>query len=611
MSNSKTLRSILNSGGGRVSGKCSLQLLDRPGEYVVDILINRTQGPGSVEFAFWDTIAPTQETIVLLGTDTPSITVRGKFCRDGSGAEFVDASLVRYSFRLTIPDAAGRFRMSVDPTPGSVQTGSVNFEKIKLTTDAAQDDVSLPEITGNKLLVFMGQSGLTGKAATAGVKRSYGEIDGPHPRVGEISRALDKPNSYNSAAVGAIQMARVPLQHTSDIQVDPCFHAGKTMADRHPEMGNVVLQCRAVDDTGMTTGHWGTGGTEYTLATAEVTTFLAANASYSCSAIIWRGGETDAMANTASPGTKTPEAWMTDFKTMIADFRGASGVNDATCPVIIVGMSQFNIDALEGVPEYDEIQRTIHKEITNAHYLDVSDLVDTPDGRHHSAADNRIIGARIAEFLDTLTVLPEPVHRFTYDAPSTSFVDEQGVAEIYGQTIFNDAGGRGNVLHSTTAAGMETSMQLPPERWTKHLKLLRKAGGANPYHIMSGRQFGQTVGHAWGLSKIFGEKAVTTGYLTTAADSDIGLVVIDTWYDYILSWDGTDHRLYIDGVEQTLTKVGTGFEEWNLEGPQIVEVAGTTDFPTLGFVGYMDTIEIYDFAVTTEAEAHAIATKDA
>lgn len=596
------LKEILKNGRGAVgtTGVAALEIT--PGTYRITLETDKVPADDlSVRINFYDSLIPSDKSVVLLGRGRQKLSLQGRLLDNPSYAYSATDNNHIYSFDLSVPTTVGELISQIDVTDGGRQTPSRMTIESASIVYVSSDTVArgTSGASAHEMIIFMGQSGLTGDGTTlTEIDLEYGGADSPHSRLVELSRGTNQANFYRAAPSGETQLARNPLQSNVAGRgyVCPTFHTGKARVEGNPTIGELVLEAEAISGTGFSTDTWGASDSPYLAAKGRITTYLTANSACVPVAIVWRGGETDAAAGV------TDSAWQTDFVATMTDLRTAIG---STVPVIIVGMSQFNIDA--GGANYiaiDQKQRDVSTYLTNSYYLDVSDLTGTNDGSHPDADDCRTTGRRIAAMIEKVVNPPKAIHRFTYDSTATKFLDEIGGADIHGtQTTVSDAT-RGTVLAFDNTAITRTSAQVPQQAFSLHCKHKRTGDNAGTFnYILSGTRTDQVRGYALGENFLLIENAAG------AMASPLSSTTQDEWYDVILSWDGTKYRFYLDGAEQTLTAINNGVAGGFLEGPQEFQLASASAVGS-GSICRLDIIEIYDFAVTTELEAQLICFRD-
>ena len=595
------LKEILKAGRGFVGTTGTAPLEITPGTYRITLEVDKlTSDDLSVRINFYDSLIPSDKSVVLLGRGRQKLSLQGRLLDNPSYAYNATEDNHIYSFNLSVPTTVGDLMSQVDVTDGGRQTRTRMTIEAASMTYVSSDTVARGSsgASAEEMIIVMGQSGITGDGTTAAeTDLEYGGADAPHPRLLELSRGTNQADYYRAAPSGETQLARNPLQSNLAGRgvTCPTFHIGKARVEGNPTITKMVMEAEAITGTGFTTDTWGVTDAPYLAAKGRITTYLTANSSCVPVAIVWRGGEADvSMAVTA---------WEADFVATMEDLRTAIG---STVPVIVVGMSQFNIDG--GGASYvalDQKQRDVSSYLTNAYYLDVSDLTGTNDGTHPDAEDCRVTGRRIAAMIEKIVNPPQPIHRFTYDSTAAKFLDEVGGAAIHGTQSTAVDGTIGTVLDFDNTAITRTSAQVPQQAFSLHCKYKRTGNNTGTFnYIMSGTRTDQVRGYAIGENLLLLENG------TGALVSPLATSVQDQWYDLIASWDGTQYRVYLDGAPQTLTVINNGTTGGFLEGPQEFQLASASVLGA-GSICQMDVIEIYDFAVTTDLEAQLIAFKDA
>jgi len=627
------LLAIIGNRSGSLPGNAVAALELSPGVY--SCILQLAVRPGSqvpAEMEFWDSFNASVTSTVSMRVDSPSITTSGARVSDGRGALVGNGASILYSFTLSIPSIQGKFFLEFRTQP-SVKGGAqrdLGIKRLEFNLVAGLTPSKLAGATTaptKVLLPFIGQSGLTGFAAFPGADLGYGGEDAPVERMSEISQGFDTSPYYYAAPAGELQMARCPLQDGvardgAGVIVDdgagnpvvqgvvsPTFHAGKAYLKDNPEIEHLVLLSDAIPNTGFTTGTWGVDDDHYEAFKGRVTTFLAANPTYEIPAIVWRGGETDSLS---TDPVMTPEDWLADFLAMIADFRTAVATANPSLrdiPVIVVGMASFNVAPVESTQAIDAVQKALPSTLYNCYYLDPADLTNTLDGRHNEAGDNRELGKRIADALNSIVDLPAPIHRMTYDAGAGEFTDEIGTGRIYGQSIVDEGGTHGEVMDFLNNGTLTSSLQCPAEAYTLHYKFKATAAGSSFRNISSGKRDNQYLGRIDSL-QVFWHQSTAASPGRAILSPNVGAYTVGVWFDRIVSWDGTRFREFKDGVEAVLPFDGEGLE--GLSGPQTIEFGGWMgDVPgNAGVPMRLDFYEVYDFAITTEAEAARLAAKD-
>lgn len=424
-------------------------------------------------------------------------------------------------------------------------------------SDDAFENYTPNDASKEEIWLKIGQSNSVGTDGSGPI--DYLGEDAVHPRVFEYSRGVDK-STYRAAPAGELMAYRNPGQDDgSGIGFGQIF--GKTRADLNPSIEKVIIINRGVGGTGFAGNRWNPGDDLYTLAVNDLKDALQSNPKAVFKGIVWHQGESDA-------GQGQP-FYESALSAMVSGIRNeARSVAPGRVEGVFVcgTMVETWIAGNEGARRpIDLAHRNVANYITNADFVDFSDLTDNQDAIHFGTNDLREMGKRYARKVQDLVKSIIPSYHLRVQ--NGEVVDLFGGGGKVFDPIFTVDPVRGQVLDSNNR-GFQTSMVLNHTEHTKSGWVNLQAISANYGNFISGGNgTGLTNAHYWGRVGS-GQNGSGTDALVTGLSSHLS---VGNWVHAILVYDGSTHELYIDGVSIGSTPIAPV-----LTPPQIIELCTFT-----------------------------------
>ena len=429
--------------------------------------------------------------------------------------------------------------------------GPENFTAISVKLYAVtggEDTVPPPVIYPNnsspeEIWLKIGQSNSVGFDGSGPI--DYMGEDAVNSRVYEFSQGIDK-STYIAAPAGQNMLYRNPAQDDLDgIGFGQVF--GKTRVILNESIEKLIVINRGVGGTGFSSNRWNPGDDLYNLAVADLVLALQNNPNARFKGILWHQGENDAGEGQAF--------YETSLKAMVDGIRQAA--NEAAPGrvdgIFILGTmveSWIASDEANNRP-IDHAHRNVENYINNGYFVDFKEITDLQDSIHFSTASLREMGKLYAERLQNIVYTSPIAHHMK--VVNGEIVDLFGGGGTIGASIPGDIvndGTRGDVVN-TTVNGLSTSLVINPDAYTKSC-WVNVIAGPPPFtlgHLFSGSlNVDGTNAHylAW---EGFGHTSPTPPAGPTASNVPLRTEIsVGVWSHVVLTWNGTEFRLYIDGV---------------------------------------------------------------
>ena len=387
--------------------------------------------------------------------------------------------------------------------------------------------------SGTEVWLKIGQSNSVGTDGTGPIL--WETEDAKHPRVFELSRGINRTPSYLAAPAGSLHMHSVPAQDDAS-GIGFGLHFGKRRAELNPDL-KVIIVNRGVGGTGFTGNRWNPGDDLYAAAVADANLAMANNPGARFGGFIWHQGESDVSMSQTQYETAL-NAMVTGMRSEITGAANGIFLAGTMVPTWIgTDSARLGIDAAH---------RNIANVITNADFVDFSDLTDFQDSVHFGTGSLRIMGRRYAEKAQPFTASSGHYLAHHLKIVDGELVDLTGNgAMINGNVVSADGGPRGEVLDVTTASQYSTSINLNPEEYTKALWVNLRSTTTGYQNMISGDRNTDPIAtsHFWGVGGFGQVSASALGNEDIATPLGTG-----AWHHIVLSRTAAGFELYMDGL---------------------------------------------------------------
>lgn len=449
----------------------------------------------------------------------------------------------------------------------------------KLPDSLLPETYSPAPYSKKELWLKIGQSNAVGTDGGGPIDH-YG-LDLQHPKVFEYSRGISRAGSYAAPPAGEKMIFRHPSQDDGNgISFGQTF--GKERVRLNPEIEELMIINRAIGGTGFSGNRWNPGNDLYTAAVNETIQAMNNHPEYVFKGILWHQGESDAGQT---------QAWYE--ARLLAMVEGIRSEVAAAAPgrsegLFICGtMVETWIAANEAARRpIDLAHRNVANYIPNSAFSDFSDLTDNQDAIHFGTTDLREMGRRYAQDIQPVRYTALPSHRISIiDGQVVDLYSNGGT--VYSPRIVNDPT-RGEVLDSENT-GFHTSMLLNNTAYTKSAWVNVQAAPIGYGNLISGQaNTGLANGHYWGVAGS-GQNGSSTANLPTGL---AGNYTIGQWTHFTLTWNGSTHTLYVDGVQAGTVPVTAG-----LAPPQIVTLCSLVTLTNSTLDALVDDVVILPYAI--------------
>lgn len=427
---------------------------------------------------------------------------------------------------------------------------------------------SRPILEGSKfarkeLWLKIGQSNAVG--VDTATPFDHDVLDAPNPRLYEISQGVtvNQGGYYAPAPSGELHVFQLPAQDSAAVGLGHWF--GRHRLALNPGIEQLVISNRALSGTGFSDNRWNPGDDLFEAAVLECNTFLENNPDFVFMGFLWHQGELDAGNG------RTRAEYTLDLFNMLDDPTPASlgmrtrihGAERAPC--IIGTLLQAAIDGAapgQTGADIDSAHRNIQGTVSRIATVDLSDLIESPDGLHFGAEDVRAMGIRYANAAQEIVdrSYERSKAHFRLQAVGGEFVDVWGSGYKLCSANLIDDPVMGPVL-TTDPVSYDTGLNISDYAYTKAAWV---KFDALPNILAS--QFGCILGgDDQAASGILGPNTHGMYYAGAMHGGAIQLASItsvfaggnqfpaafDTqqWVHVAVTWDRIALRAYLNGVE--------------------------------------------------------------